>query len=426
MDEPQKHNVMKLEVINSLDQLRENIRLFNRDADDHLSRTLNLIRSTKYWVFDEDNNEFAPSKFVGFQKMSFDRYEIAHKFQTSGASFDGSTTRFAIARLLGDYQQDADLMDKLNQWLTKRFDTGTFDGVKQSKWKFTRLISTRNYWAIACNPNRYTGWEASQILDEIAWEINQSKIQLGDRLIVWQTMADGKERGVIIVGEVIAGTQLIESPTEERQFWLDKVIGKTERIRFHVIRLPGLPIWLNERNAWLSELAVARARGGTVFTLQPHQWHQIVNQASQGEPLPPYKNHRGGQGYAVNTEAKKATEEYAQKKAIAYFEDKNYQVTDVLKNHPYDIHCQKDKEELHVEVKGTTGAGKSVILTRNEVAHARENKQRMALVIVNCIDLNLDDGKLKASGGVVHVYNPWDVDDGDLSALQYQYEPPIN
>ena len=60
------------------------------------------------------------------------------------------------------------------------------------------------------------------------------------------------------------------------------------------------------------------------------------------------------------------------KKASEHYSDLGWSVGDVSLSESYDLRCTRQGEELHVEVKGTTSQGERVLLTRNEVAHARE------------------------------------------------------
>ncbi len=78
---------------------------------------------------------------------------------------------------------------------------------------------------------------------------------------------------------------------------------------------------------------------------------------------------------------------------------------------------------MRVEVKGTTGNGESVFLTRNEVSHAREHATHMALVIVRNIQLHVHDEDPITSGGEMQVLHPWNIDEGTLSPMQFEYRP---
>ena len=58
-------------------------------------------------------------------------------------------------------------------------------------------------------------------------------------------------------------------------------------------------------------------------------------------------------------------------------------------------------------MKGTTSDGATVVLTRNEVRHVREDFPRVALFIVAHIRLSIEDGMYRTSGGETIVYEPW-------------------
>ena len=79
-----------------------------------------------------------------------------------------------------------------------------------------------------------------------------------------------------------------------------------------------------------------------------------------------------------------------------------------------------------MEVKGTTGDGATVLLTPNQVAHARRQHPHVALFVVAGIQVAAAaDGSPRATGGTAHVYEPWQVDDGALVPVGYAYTPPV-
>ena len=72
-------------------------------------------------------------------------------------------------------------------------------------------------------------------------------------------------------------------------------------------------------------------------------------------------------------------------------------------------------------MKGLSAGGSEVMLTRNEVTHAREFP-RAALFVLSHIEVSYDDtGNPVADGGVPHVCDPWNIDDGELTPLAYSY-----
>lgn len=82
----------------------------------------------------------------------------------------------------------------------------------------------------------------------------------------------------------------------------------------------------------------------------------------------------------------------------------------------YDLRCTRQGEELHVEVKGTTGRGQEVILTPNEVDHCRSYPMS-ALAVVSGISVG-PDGEVD-SRGVLKLLDPWQVDDARLVPTEF-------
>lgn len=120
----------------------------------------------------------------------------------------------------------------------------------------------------------------------------------------------------------------------------------------------------------------------------------------------------------------KAVELRAMEVAARCYREQGWRVEDVSATESYDLRCTRDNDELHVEVKGTTGAGAVVTLTPNEVEHARE--RRTALFVLSHIEVSYtDDGEPTASGGRECVLDPWDIDgEGELRPSEYRYRLP--
>lgn len=105
-----------------------------------------------------------------------------------------------------------------------------------------------------------------------------------------------------------------------------------------------------------------------------------------------------------------------------HYRDAGWDVEDVSASMPFDLLCQELGSELHVEVKGTTANRPQVVLTANEVLHARAEHPRTALVWVSGIVLHRtgEDAPV-ASGGSIRVIEPWRLDDGTMEALSFAY-----
>ncbi len=102
-----------------------------------------------------------------------------------------------------------------------------------------------------------------------------------------------------------------------------------------------------------------------------------------------------------------------------------WEVRDVGAVESFDLKCALGGEFLHVEVKGSAGLAERVVLTANEVEHARTWTGEVALAIVSEIQLTLDeDGTPRAFGGTLELWHPWQIDAGELVPSEFYYRPP--
>jgi hypothetical protein len=130
-----------------------------------------------------------------------------------------------------------------------------------------------------------------------------------------------------------------------------------------------------------------------------------------------------GQGFQVDQDVKVATEAHAMNAATEFY-CAGWAVEDVHGNESYDLICRRGGEVKHVEVKGTTTDGAEIILTPNEVRHAREYPCTALFVVSNITVERADDGTVTATGGEQHLYDPWHIDDGTLMPLGFRYQGP--
>ncbi|MET7932008.1 DUF3883 domain-containing protein [Streptomyces sp. NPDC005349] len=119
---------------------------------------------------------------------------------------------------------------------------------------------------------------------------------------------------------------------------------------------------------------------------------------------------------------RKAIELHAENHAIAHYEKNGWTVERLGK--PYDLHCTRGTEELHVEVKGTTGAATSVELTINEVLHARDKDNTVDLYVVSDIKVDTRTDPYTASGNKVTLFTNWEPAEEDLRPRKYEYRLP--
>jgi hypothetical protein len=130
-----------------------------------------------------------------------------------------------------------------------------------------------------------------------------------------------------------------------------------------------------------------------------------------------------GQGFQVDQDVKVAVEALAMNMATEFY-SLEWDVEDVHGTESYDLICRRGGEVKHVEVKGTTTDGAEVILTPNEVRHAREHPRTALFVLSDITVERAEDGTVTATGGKQHLYDPWCLDDGTLTPLGFRYQVP--
>jgi hypothetical protein len=131
------------------------------------------------------------------------------------------------------------------------------------------------------------------------------------------------------------------------------------------------------------------------------------------------KSRDAGQGFLMSPSRRRAIEQRAVQLAKEHYIAKGYAVKVLGK--PYDLLCEADNgHAVYVEVKGTQLSGREVLLTPNEVTFARDHKDQMALFVVSKIVVDSNDPEVVvASGGSQAIYEPWDIDSGELEPLGY-------
>jgi len=129
-----------------------------------------------------------------------------------------------------------------------------------------------------------------------------------------------------------------------------------------------------------------------------------------------------GQGFRSSWPERRAIEQRAMDVVTDHLKDDDWSVRDVSSDHSYDLHCKKPGQVLRIEVKGTTGDGSAVLLTRNEVMVAREEHPQTALAIVSEIELDTSGDAPLATGGSLRMISPWQPDTaGDLHPIGFRY-----
>jgi len=127
------------------------------------------------------------------------------------------------------------------------------------------------------------------------------------------------------------------------------------------------------------------------------------------------------QGFGLSGPERRAVELRAMQVAGDWLAAEGYRVSDVSATESCDYTAVKERVKTYVEVKGTTGRGEAVILTKNEVALHQVRFPHTMLMIVSGIELDKSANPPLAAGGSLRVISPWKIYDERLTALSYQY-----
>ncbi|WP_426497372.1 DUF3883 domain-containing protein [Streptomyces sp. D54] len=146
----------------------------------------------------------------------------------------------------------------------------------------------------------------------------------------------------------------------------------------------------------------------------------VPGRSATEQENPPTASLRGA-GFISDPAKRKAIEVYAENMAIAHYEELGWTVERLGK--PYDLHCTRDGEERRVEVKGTTGSAAQVLLTSNEVDHARNPQHTVDLYVVGDIRIE-GEGHSASEGRVLH-FKDWVPAEEDLKPRSFEYRLPL-
>ena len=139
--------------------------------------------------------------------------------------------------------------------------------------------SQPNYWALAARPDKYRILEAINNLPIDWWRTKNKPISLGDQMVIWQYRDSEQRRGVVALGEIVAGPKIRadgDNPYHIDPNHLERD-AQVERVGVHYTPLSE-PMWVGgPQDELVTSLSVSRAHGGTVFRVTPDQWNAIVS-----------------------------------------------------------------------------------------------------------------------------------------------------
>ena len=130
-----------------------------------------------------------------------------------------------------------------------------------------------------------------------------------------------------------------------------------------------------------------------------------------------------GQGFLLDQHTKLAVEAHAMNLARAHYAALGT-VVDTALRRSWDYEVTIDDTCWHIEVKGTTGDSSEVLLTPNEVAHARTYPFVALFIVSNITVQSGEHDERTTAGGATTLLHPWNIDDGQLQPLGYKYRLP--
>jgi hypothetical protein len=163
------------------------------------------------------------------------------------------------------------------------------------------------------------------------------------------------------------------------------------------------------------------ARGGTTRVFSPTDEIAEVEAAIDARAKPLQKSRARGQAFFQNAEQRRCVELHAMMVAEKHLVENGYEVSDVSATKSYDYSATKCGVPTIVEVKGTTGAGEEIVITRKELHLHQEAHPGNMLIVVHSIKLSRSSAKPRASGGVAVVRHPWAIKRNRLKPLAFAY-----
>jgi len=130
-----------------------------------------------------------------------------------------------------------------------------------------------------------------------------------------------------------------------------------------------------------------------------------------------------GQGIGLTAKERKQVELRAMEVVHDFYSKNGWVLIDTSLSQPYDYLATKGNDKRFIEVKGTTGDGRAILLTYGEVNNVNNYSNSSILVIVSNILLEWSGEHIVAKGGIITTHrDPWIIDPKHLTATQFQYE----
>ena len=142
-------------------------------------------------------------------------------------------------------------------------------------------------WALVVVPGVYDIERAIVSVSHDLWTTRGKDLRRSDQVLLWRARGKDGQRGVVAFG--VVETDPEDLSDHDNPFWLTPPEAtKAPRVSVRYVVPDGLPLWMRDHGPVLERLAVARARGGTVFSVADDDWNAVVALAggwpAEGKP----------------------------------------------------------------------------------------------------------------------------------------------
>jgi hypothetical protein len=281
-----------------------------------------------------------------------------------------------------------------------------------AKWEIDRDLITD--WINATNAGHTVEWNWST-------GVTTRKIVPGDRAFLLR-------QGVPVRGVFASGSFV--SAVYQAEHWDGSgSIANYADVRWDTVINPDHPLQVETlrqqlpEGLWEPQASGAQVKATVVPDLE-RLWsaHVASVRGRSGGPLVSSGTLGQGQGRRLDERLRRQIEDLAQERLTTLYQVDGWEVEDLRHGNPFDAKATKDGEVTYLEAKGTTTAGESVIVTRNEVTFAREHAGRCVMGILAGIRVD-DNDNVDPTSGELTLYE-WDPADDDLKPLSFDFYPP--
>jgi hypothetical protein len=183
------------------------------------------------------------------------------------------------------------------------------------------------------------------------------------------------------------------------------------------------------QDAWMMKFADL-FRGLSRVRDRQSYLYKIIDPKEAPSPVVKRKRDMAELGDPQGRERRIAIEQAGMKAARDWLHEQGFkdeQIKDTHASESWDFEAEANGKTIYVEAKGIGGTwltGSKVIVTRNEVEHARKNPDSCVLIIAaECSFTRDKDGRLHAKADKAKCFNPWRPDDGRLDPTYYEHWP---